>query len=123
MIIGEEAEFWLLAQKNDEQTVKEDQEAVTVVDKSWSAPPKGWLKCNIGVHRSREQKRCGAAWVLRNDKGNVLLHSRRAFSNIQSNEEANYQGLLWDWMGRGSHKRKKSQISVKSNSSIKKISR
>ena len=91
----EEAEFWLLAQKNEQQREKEEHEAGMVVIKSWSVPPRGWLKGNIGVEWNRVQARSGAAWVIRDDKGKVLLHSRRAFSNICSLEEAKYQALLW----------------------------
>ncbi|XP_048596342.1 uncharacterized protein LOC125578099 [Brassica napus] len=91
----EEAEFWLLAQKNEQQREKEEHEAGMVVIKSWSVPPRGWLKGNIGVEWNRVQARSGAAWVIRDDKGKVLLHSRRAFSNICSLDEAKYQALLW----------------------------
>ena len=69
--IKEEAEFWLMAQKNEKLREKEDLEAKTVVMKSWSAPPTGWLKCNIGVFRNKLQNNCGSAWVLRNEKGKV----------------------------------------------------
>lgn len=69
---------------------------MTVVVKSWSGPPPGWAqKCNIGIYRDKSQKRSGAAWVLRNDQGKVLIHSRRAFSNILSKEEASLHGLRW----------------------------
>ncbi|KAG2282150.1 hypothetical protein Bca52824_053370 [Brassica carinata] len=47
------------------------------------------------VCRSKTQNQCGIAWVLRNDKGKVLLHRRRAFSNIASTEQANLCGILW----------------------------
>lgn len=93
--IFEEADFWLMAQKNEKIREQEEQEAGLDVTKSWSVPPKGWLKGNIGVHWNRSQARCGAAWVVRNDKGKVLIHSRRAFSNIISLEDAKYQALLW----------------------------
>ncbi|KAG2296306.1 hypothetical protein Bca52824_042975 [Brassica carinata] len=67
----------------------------SITVKSWSAPPFGWLKCNLDVCRSKTQNQCGMAWVLRNDRGKVLHHSRRAFSNIASREQANLFGLLW----------------------------
>ena len=91
----EEAEFWLLAQKNDELREKEELEAMTVVRKSWSVPPRGWLKGNIGVDWNRAQVRSGATWVVRDERGKVRLHRRRAFSNIRSLEEAKYQAMLW----------------------------
>lgn len=91
----EEAEFWLLAQKNDEMKENEEAEAMTVVKKSWSAPPTGWVKGNIGVHWDRKLEKAGAAWVVRDERGKVLLHSRRAFSSIRSLEEAKYQAFIW----------------------------
>lgn len=91
----EEAEFWLLAQRNNENREKEELEAMTVVKKSWSVPPRGWVKGNIGVHWDKNQKKCGAAWVVRDEKGKVLLHSRRAFFTVRSLEEAKYQALIW----------------------------
>lgn len=93
--IKEESNFWRLAQLNDKFNEKKEHEAMAVGFKSWSAPPSGWLKCNLGVCRSKTQNQCGMAWVLRNDKGKVLLHSRRAFSNIDSMEQANFCGILW----------------------------
>lgn len=102
--IREEADFWLLAQKNEELRHKEEQEAMTVCETSWSGPLIGWLKCNIGVHFDKKQKRCGAAWVLRNNKGKVLIHSRRAFSTITSKDEANFHALSWAIQSMSDHK-------------------
>lgn len=45
----EEAEFWLLAQKNEQLREKEEHEAGMVLTKSWSVPSRGCLKGNIGV--------------------------------------------------------------------------
>lgn len=41
--------------------------------------------------------------MVRDDKGKVLMHSRRAFSNICSLEEAKYQALLWSMDSFHSH--------------------
>lgn len=87
--VREEADFLLVAQKNEKRRCREEHEAVTVVKKSWSAPQIGWLKCNIGVSWIKATKSCGAAWVVPNNTCRVVLHSRRAFSNITSKEEAN----------------------------------
>lgn len=76
---------------------------MTVVKKSWSGPPRGWLKGNIGVHWDKNQRKYGAAWVVRDERGNVLLHSRRAFSNVRSLEEAKYQALIWALQSFHSH--------------------
>lgn len=56
------------------------------VEKKWEAPSLGWLKKkSIG----------GVAWVLRNHKGEVLSHSRRAFSVVISLYEAKHIRHLW----------------------------
>lgn len=91
----DEAEFWLMAQKNDEMKEKEEHEAVVVVKKSWSVPPRGWMKGNIGVDWNKAQAKSGAAWVVRDERGKVRFHSRRAFFNIRSLEEAKFQALIW----------------------------
>ncbi|KAJ4916382.1 hypothetical protein Rs2_01932 [Raphanus sativus] len=99
----EEADFWLLARKNDLKWEKEEIEAVTVRMKSWSVPPSGWLKGNIGVHWNKTKAKCGAAWVVRDETGKVLMHSRRAIFNVRSLDEAKFQTLLWALESFGSH--------------------
>lgn len=37
----------------------------------------------------------GCSWVLRNEWGKVIMHSRWAFSNVAFLDEAKFQGLLW----------------------------
>ncbi|CAL9221313.1 unnamed protein product [Arabidopsis halleri] len=61
----------------------------------WIPPPKEWFKCNVGMSWSRRNSMVGVAWVLRNDLGNVLLHSRRAFTNINSLMEAHFLSIVW----------------------------
>lgn len=34
-------------------------------------------------------------WVLRGENGDVLLHSRRAFTNIRSRDEAKRISVVW----------------------------
>lgn len=63
--------------------------------KRWSPPPNGWLKCNIGVDWMKVARRGGGAWVLRDEEGKVILHSRRAFSQIRSLREVNLEALVW----------------------------
>lgn len=61
----------------------------------WSKPPPDFLKCNIGVSWIDIQANCGVAWVLRDDKSKPILHSRRVFSNIGSQREAEFKALQW----------------------------
>lgn len=61
----------------------------------WSPPPDQWLTCNFASDWNKTTKSLGAAWVVRNDRGVVLFHSRRAFAEISSKEEAKLVTFLW----------------------------
>ncbi|KAF3514072.1 hypothetical protein F2Q69_00005277 [Brassica cretica] len=61
----------------------------------WKAPPRDVLKCNVGVVWGKKTKIVGAVWVLRDSKGDVLLHSRRFFAQVDSKDHAQYLGLVW----------------------------
>ncbi|KAF3519077.1 hypothetical protein DY000_02061498 [Brassica cretica] len=61
----------------------------------WMAPPPDFLKCNIGVSWLSDQTNCGAAWILHDTRGNVLMHSRRSYSFVQSQEEAELLATFW----------------------------
>ena len=60
-----------------------------------SPPPVLWRKCDIGVEWDKSKKVYGAAWLLRDDKGMVLMHSRCSFSNIPSLKEAHRSVWVW----------------------------
>ncbi|KAJ4887307.1 hypothetical protein Rs2_27055 [Raphanus sativus] len=64
----------------------------------------GILKCNVGVAWSKGKSMAGSGWMVRNDRGEVMLHSRRAFSGINSLQEAKHVGLLWAIESMGSHR-------------------
>ncbi|KAG2322266.1 hypothetical protein Bca52824_015479 [Brassica carinata] len=110
--IEEEAGFWLLAQTMEKQEERDIRDAEGSIAKVWSPPPKGWDKCNVGVAWNSKSKRSGGSWVLRNEKGKVLIHSRRTFSNIQSLEEAKFQGLLWSLECMNSHRRNRVIVAI-----------
>ncbi|KAF8110670.1 hypothetical protein N665_0080s0005 [Sinapis alba] len=90
-----EAELWSMAQQHEKEKDRDHKEASKLQVQRWSPPNRGWLKCNIGMDWDRDRNRGGGAWVVRNDRGHVLMHSRRAFSNINDLHEAKYQALLW----------------------------
>ena len=58
-------------------------------------PKKGWLKCDVGVAWNSRSMINGVSWILRDKKGEVLLHSRRSFVNVKSRVQANANGWLW----------------------------
>lgn len=61
----------------------------------WQKPNLEDLKCNVGFSWINWQSNGGAAWILRNHSGNVLLHSRRAYSKPDSEVQAGLLSLLW----------------------------
>lgn len=61
----------------------------------WQKPLASCLKCNVGSSWDESSQKGGAAWVVRDDKGRALHHSRRAFSNVSSVFQANILALHW----------------------------
>lgn len=90
-----EAEEWFLAQKVDEETKKLSVIDVESRKRKWGPPPKDWVMCNVGFDWMKQTKKLGVAWVVKNHRGVVLMHSRRAFSNIRSLDEARLASILW----------------------------
>ncbi|KAG7598336.1 Ribonuclease H domain [Arabidopsis suecica] len=88
-------DFWFLAQvqdkKEEEVEDREEREAI----QSWKCPPSSWIKCNMSSFWSKHTNISGCAWVVRDEEGVVILHSRRAFANVENRDEANTQCLLW----------------------------
>lgn len=62
---------------------------------SWSPPPVGSVKWNVGVSWGGPERLCGASWIIRNQAGRVLMHSRRAFTGVKSKLEAELTGFCW----------------------------
>ncbi|KAG7588745.1 Reverse transcriptase domain [Arabidopsis suecica] len=69
---------WLAAQKSRHQDDKQKRNE----NAEWIPPLSGELKCNIGFAWSKKKKLSGAAWIVRNSNGQVLLHSRRSYSQV-----------------------------------------
>ncbi|KAG7627049.1 hypothetical protein ISN45_At03g031700 [Arabidopsis thaliana x Arabidopsis arenosa] len=72
----EDCNHWLSAQDPNSQTEE------TKKGMKWIPPPQNELKCNIGVAWSRKTQLAGVSWVVRDDTGKVLLHSRRSYSQL-----------------------------------------
>ncbi|KAF3516373.1 hypothetical protein DY000_02064113 [Brassica cretica] len=56
---------------------------------------KGWVLCEFDMDWSKGLGFMGAAWIVKDEKRRVLLHSRRAFSDVKSINEAKLQIWLW----------------------------
>ncbi|CAN6826845.1 unnamed protein product, partial [Brassica oleracea var. botrytis] len=52
---------------------------------------------------SKRNKTLGAAWVLKNCGGEILLHSRRVFANVEFFVDAKFLALLWATESMQSH--------------------
>lgn len=87
----EDGNQWLLAQKKGLQSNSSNCHQTV----NWLPPKEGELKCNIGFAWSRKRALSGAAWVVRDSQGSVLLHSRRSYSQIHSLFEAKLKS--WEW--------------------------
>lgn len=110
--IKDDVNGWFAAQSLDSGLVQEAgieagllaEVSPSVIGEVWSPPPSGWVKCNVGVSWSRRNSVAGAAWVLRDEVGMVLIHSRRAFSHILSLQDASLFSLVWAVESMVSHK-------------------
>ncbi|KAL1199074.1 hypothetical protein V5N11_028409 [Cardamine amara subsp. amara] len=85
--IEEDAEEWVMAQIV-EQEIKENNTTEDEAKDGWEPPPISWNKCNIGVVWFKKKQVAEIGWVLRNEEGVVLLHSRQAFTGVESKGEA-----------------------------------
>lgn len=79
---------WSQVQRRGDISIKNLVADTTVNRSEWIPPPIDWKKCDIGVEWDKKNHICGAAWLLRDDKGIVLMHSRNSFTNVLSVMEA-----------------------------------
>ena len=93
--IRDDVQEWFMAQsiiRNDEP---DDHASNARCLPPWEPPQVGWVKCNIAAAWSGKKRLCGGAWVLRDNQGKVLLHSRKAFSHLTSKKEYLFRCVLW----------------------------
>ncbi|CAN6825537.1 unnamed protein product [Brassica oleracea] len=90
----EDSGHWFEVQKRRDEEDEAGNRELRVRDR-WEGPSAGSLKCNVGLQWSKRNKTLGAAWVLRNCGGETLLHSRRAFANVESFVDEKFLALLW----------------------------
>lgn len=90
-----EAEEWFSAQQLD-ATMEAQQSVQSLATRDrFIAPPKGWVICEFQMEWARENEVVGAAWMVKNDSGRVLLHSRRAFPMVPTEMEAKVMVFFW----------------------------
>lgn len=105
---------WLMA-----QTLSKDVETHgELIDNSrvleWEPPEVGWVRCDIGIEWCKHTLVSGASWILRDDRGEVLLHSRCSFANVTDAIDAHSNGWLWAIESMGSLGRNKIIFGVES---------
>ncbi|XP_020890704.1 uncharacterized protein LOC110230857 [Arabidopsis lyrata subsp. lyrata] len=93
--IKDDSDHWFLAQQVQKEDEQNTSKANAGLHKVWKPPDNPWLKCNIASSWDKHNKVGGAAWVLRNSLGVVLLHSRCSFSEIETKQDAELSCWLW----------------------------
>ncbi|KAH0870248.1 hypothetical protein HID58_077270, partial [Brassica napus] len=61
----------------------------------WRKPYPSFIKCNVGSSWTDANQNCGVAWLTRNHLGVSLIHSRRSYSMVASQLEAELLSFLW----------------------------
>lgn len=102
--VREESHLWLLAQTMESGVMVSSRVNARQQGDAWKPPDEEEVKCNVGMKWSQQHKILGAAWVLRNRRGEVLLHSRRSFGAVDSKDEAYFLCLAWAIESMFSHK-------------------
>ncbi|KAF8097481.1 hypothetical protein N665_0288s0014 [Sinapis alba] len=77
-------------------------------------------------HRScmgQTQKMGGASWILRNNQGTVLMHSRRAFFNSLNFNVARHAAFLWATESMSSHRVNRVIMAVEDTTTMEMIQR
>ena len=100
----DEAAVWFKAQKLDREGEKCDMELELSLKRTWSKPARNWKKCNYGFSWSKRKKLLGAAWIVRDYRGESLLHSRRSFANVLDLQEAKMIVLCWTLESMAAHR-------------------
>ncbi|XP_010418618.1 PREDICTED: uncharacterized protein LOC104704191 [Camelina sativa] len=93
--IRDNASQWFHAQSLTVADAIVERSKADLGKKGWYPPVQGWKKCNLGSSWDKETSTGGAAWVLRNEKGETLMHSRRSFASVFSKMDASL--LCWLW--------------------------
>lgn len=91
---AQEANEWFMAQTVEEEWSQAEMVNHPLVLRKWDPPEHDWVMCNVGMEFSKSKGLVGV-WVLRNERGVVFCHSRRAFSSIKNRNEAKFVVVLW----------------------------
>ncbi|XP_013660781.1 uncharacterized protein LOC106365824 [Brassica napus] len=90
-----DADEWFMAHRIEEEWLRLEETPAVVAVEKWRPHRQNWFMCNIAVDWAKYSLLTGGAWVLRDEKGVVLCHSRRTFGQFPSKEQAKETIVLW----------------------------
>lgn len=92
----EETDSWMLAQQSQNGVAVTEVEGTGV---KWRSDQRlfreGWVQCSYEFDWTKKSEVMGAAWMVKNDRGMVLEHSKRAFVGVLSLNQAKLKVWLW----------------------------
>ncbi|KAG2265571.1 hypothetical protein Bca52824_072650 [Brassica carinata] len=88
-----EFEAWNAANMGDKEDIDENVGESALA--CWRKPYPSFIKCNVGLSWTDANRNCGVAWLTRNHLGVSLIHSRRSYSMVASQLEAELLSFLW----------------------------
>ncbi|KAF2578955.1 hypothetical protein F2Q68_00003369 [Brassica cretica] len=78
---------------NSSQVNDDDVDGAPIV--KWEKPCQSFVKRNIDSSWINETVNTGVSWILRNNSGEPMMHSRRSFSSIPTKLEAELLSFTW----------------------------
>ncbi|KAL1215207.1 hypothetical protein V5N11_016974 [Cardamine amara subsp. amara] len=93
--VKDDRDLWFPAHLVTEHMEREEATDEVISEEIWKPPYSGFYKCNVGGIWDKKKSIGGCAWVLRDEHGRVLLHSRRSFANLKSKEDVMIHSFLW----------------------------
>ncbi|XP_033134375.1 uncharacterized protein LOC117127813 [Brassica rapa] len=89
----EEAKLWFSVNKKAPSA--ESVTSTLRTSNSWQPPNLNLVKCNVNASWRNATAMVGAAWILRDHQGNVLFHSRDAFTPSGNRLFAELRCISW----------------------------
>nr|ABD64948.1 hypothetical protein 24.t00034 [Brassica oleracea] len=90
----EEADLWYEAQDLEDTGEATRWESVVQTSVERRSPSNNMDKCEISIVWGKKKQVAGAAWVLSDSSGHVLLDSRRSFGLVESKDDAHFLGMM-----------------------------
>lgn len=93
--ILDDANQWFFAQSLEKRDLLNVPSVPLAIKVKWTPPPHDWVKCNLASSWDKIGNIGGAAWVLRDENGEVLSHARKSFAYVGSKLDASV--TCWQW--------------------------